>query len=584
MSHLLAHAKALRAQGRLVDALQMLFDAVATGAAAAPERELLVSILETVVLHTVDETSRRVLEQLCADDTLDAQAIARAVFGVIAATPPFVRLVALAQAPEDPELDAVEPAAEALCADPLVQGALRRVFVPEPNAERVMQLVRRALLARLSSGEACAPWHWPAVELIATTAWHGEYVWDEAPDEQAFVAAAAEHLEQWLQSIGTASAQSGAGEEHPAPPSPPSSLLMLYAMYRHLGTLPSWRALATVSPSAWDPAVAEGCRSLVARHVEERLEEQAGAAVLPSFGLSADEASRRVRAQYEQHPYPRWRSAPASARTSVASFITTLTGRQQRPDSTRLLIAGCGTGRQAVHTARSFPDADVLAFDLSLASLGYAVKRTRALGVANIRYLQGDLLAFEPRALPEPVPDFALISCSGVLHHLADPRAGWRRLVDALHPRGVMKIALYSTRARAGVAAARAVLAPRQLGDDDEAVRQARRLLLELPADHPARSVLDSPDFYSMGGCRDFVMHVQERSYTIPELATELEVLGLRFLGFQLPDAVVEQFRARFPAPVALRDLEAWDRFERDYPLTFFGMYQFWCERMDAAG
>ena len=154
--------------------------------------------------------------------------------------------------------------------------------------------------------------------------------------------------------------------------------------------------------------------------------------------------------------------------------------------------------------------------------MGDAVRRTQAIGVSAIRYRQGDLLAFDPRALPDPVPDFAIISCSGVLHHLADPRAGWRRLVDSLHPLGVMKIGLYSTHARAGIAAAREQLAPLQLGDDDNAVRQARRALLALPADHPARTVLTAQDFYSMGGCRDPVMHVQERSYNIPEIAEEL--------------------------------------------------------------
>lgn len=584
MSHVLARANALQTQGQLAEALQLLFDAVGGDANAMPERDALVSLLATVVLHTVNARARGVLVRLCEDDSIDVQSIALAILGVIATMPAFARLVELTEAPEDPELEEVEPAAEALCMDPLVQAFLVRAFISEPRAERVMRLVRRALLARLSSGDVGASWHWTAAALIAGTAWHGEYVWEESADEQAFVEAAAEHLEAWLHSMTAPGERTASAEELTAAhASPPSALLLLYGMYRHASKLPSWRALAAVAPAAWEPALAPACRSLVARHVEERLEEQACAVRLPSFGPSADDASRRVRAQYEYHPYPRWTTCPASAQTTVASFITTITGRQKRPDSTRILIAGCGTGRQAVHTARSFPDAEVLAFDLSLASLGHAVRRTQAIGVSSIRYLQGDLLAFAPRALPDPVPDFAIISCSGVLHHLADPRVGWRRLVDSLHPLGVMKIGLYSTHARAGVAAARELLAPLQLGDDDEAVRQARRALLALPADHPARSVLTAQDFYSMGGCRDLVMHVQERSYTIPEIAEELAVLGLRFLGFQVPDAVAAHFRRRFPAASAVRDLESWDRYEREHPLTFRGMYQFWCERVGAS-
>ena len=44
-----------------------------------------------------------------------------------------------------------------------------------------------------------------------------------------------------------------------------------------------------------------------------------------------------------------------------------------------------------------------------------------------------------------------------------------------------------------------------------------------------------------------------------------------------LPPAVMEQFRARFPAPGAELDLECWDRFEADHPDTFAAMYQLWC-------
>ena len=575
MPDLLAHVATLRSQGRLADALQLLFDATASGAASRPALETLLSMLETVVLHTVDARTRTTLVQLCRDETLDVQPIARAVLGVIASTPAFMHLAALAEGPAEPELDAVEPAAEALCADPLVQAVLTRMFVPEPQAERVLRLVRRALLARLSTGDSDAPWQWGAVALMATTAWHGEYAWDAEPDEVAFVEAAADHLEQWMHARCDPAPGTPPGSTAAEPP--PSAVLLLYAMYRHLGTLPSWRRLSLVPPAAWEPSLADACRNVVARHAQDRLDEEAAAGALPSFGLSADVVSQRVRTQYEHHPYPRWTTCPVGAQTTVAEFITALTGRQRGPDSTRLLIAGCGTGRQAVHTARSFVDADVTAFDLSLASLGYAVNQTQRLAISSIRYLQGDLLAFDPQALPEPVPDFALISCSGVLHHLADPLAGWRRLLASLHPLGMMKIGLYSTLARTGVQAAREVLASYQLGIDDGAVRQARRILLALPEGHPARTVLDSPDFYSLGGCRDFVMHVQERSYTIPELAAALKALDLRFLGFQLPDTVLAQFRSQFPDPTALRDLAAWDHFERTHPLTFFGMYQFWC-------
>ena len=43
---------------------------------------------------------------------------------------------------------------------------------------------------------------------------------------------------------------------------------------------------------------------------------------------------------------------------------------------------------------------------------------------------------------------FDIIESAGVLHHMADPVAGWRTLTNCLKPNGLMKIGLYSNLAR----------------------------------------------------------------------------------------------------------------------------------------
>jgi SAM-dependent methyltransferase len=196
----------------------------------------------------------------------------------------------------------------------------------------------------------------------------------------------------------------------------------------------------------------------------------------------------------------------------------------------------------------------------------------KQVGVDNVRFAHGDLLSMSaPDAL------FAIVSCSGVLHHLSDPLAGWRQLRHVLAPHGVMKIGLYSTAARASVHAARAVARDLGVTADDSGLRAVREALVALPALHPARGVLSFVDFFSLSGLRDLVMHVQERTYTIPEISDALEALQLRFLGFQLPQSVQMQFMAAHPAPEAVLSLDAWVSFERANPDTFVAMYQFWC-------
>ena len=156
---------------------------------------------------------------------------------------------------------------------------------------------------------------------------------------------------------------------------------------------------------------------------------------------------------------------------------------------------------------------------------------------------------------------------------------GWRKLVAVLAPDGVMKIGLYSTKARLAVEAARHFARDRQFATDDDGIRACRQAILALPVAHPARGVLAFTDFFSLSGCRDLVMHVQERTYSIPEIGECLKSLGLRFLRFQLPHDVHTQFAAGHPGDGATADLAAWDAFETAHPETFAAMYQFWCCR-----
>ncbi len=94
--------------------------------------------------------------------------------------------------------------------------------------------------------------------------------------------------------------------------------------------------------------------------------------------------------------------------TSVAGFIRELSGRSALPETLRLLVAGCGTGRPATHSARSFPDSRVSALDLSSVSLGYAARLTDGPGIGTVDFMQGDILALN--TLRE---QYAIIFCSG---------------------------------------------------------------------------------------------------------------------------------------------------------------------------
>ncbi len=187
-------------------------------------------------------------------------------------------------------------------------------------------------------------------------------------------------------------------------------------------------------------------------------------AVLPRLTQIDDATSRLVRNQYEENPYPRWVRMPQVERTTtIANYL-----RQKFPlaalrdggsgEIAEFLSAGCGTGQLALEIAQGVA-AHVLAVDLSLASLGYARRKAHELGLTGIEFAQADLL--ELSAIGR---SFDVVECSGVLHHMADPFAGWRALLSLLRPGGFMLVGLYSEAARRGIVEARQFIARQGYG------------------------------------------------------------------------------------------------------------------------
>lgn len=312
--------------------------------------------------------------------------------------------------------------------------------------------------------------------------------------------------------------------------------------------------------------------------VFEPFEEAQLAGALPTLHPIHNESSLAVQAQYELNPYPRWQTPPTPPKSALMSEFrrqfSLRTDAQPETGVARILVAGCGTGYEPIDIARRDNSVAITAIDLSRKSLAYAQRKAKAVECENIEFHHGDLLD-----LSRTQWEFDVIVCTGVLHHMEDPMAGWKTLRSKLAANGMMRISLYSAHARRAIQIAREHIQSRKLQGTVEDIRLMRQWILNDARDPELEPLKTSDDFYNMSGCRDLLFHVQEQQFTLPEIQSALDELNLRFCGFDFGDAsILNAFSAQNPAPGATLDLTVWDLFEQANPRTFSGMYQFWCE------
>jgi len=283
-----------------------------------------------------------------------------------------------------------------------------------------------------------------------------------------------------------------------------------------------------------------------------------------------------VREQYEEFPYPRWKTLPVFDPEDKSGLVAYGDKKDflAKP-GLQILLAGCGTGQEPLALARAFPQAEILAVDLSTSSLAYAVRKAAEYKISNVMFRQGDILQ-----LGKLNRTFDCIFSSGVLHHMQDPMKGWRVLCDLLKPGGQMRIALYSMHARRHILTAREVIAREGYGVDADSMRSFRRKSTHLLDVETLANLRGFNDYYSLPMYRDLLFHVQEENIDIPELAKRLETLDLIFDGFSIDDVqIVRNYLSLYPDDKQALSFERWDVVEKKYPDTFRSMYQFWCRK-----
>ena len=452
----------------------------------------------------------------------------------------------------------------ALADDELLRCLLESTPMWDVQLERVLTEARVALLERAAADTASGETEDAAIAFycaLARQCFINEYIFACGDDELQTAKRLRDRLAAALASDATI----------------PALWIPAVAAYVPLNSLPgAEKLLERASSASWPAAVA----GVLTQQVSEPREELDLRAAIPRLTDIDDSVSLLVRQQYEENPYPRWaRTISDLIPKTVDQYFRTRFHAPSfrelgKSSDVEMLIAGCGTGQHPFQSALTFSGVQILAVDLSLASLAYALRKSRTAGLTNVDYAQADILK-----LGSIGRTFDLIEASGVLHHMADPMEGWRSLLSLLRPRGLMHLGFYSELGRADVLAARRFIAERGYGSSADDIRRSRQELLAVSDRPPYHNILGFSDFSSTSGCRDLLFHVQEHLLTLPAIKAFLAEHDLEFLGFDLTPQQTQDFRRNFSDDNAIVDLDLWHIFETENPATFRSMYQFWVQK-----
>jgi SAM-dependent methyltransferase len=446
----------------------------------------------------------------------------------------------------------------------LFQAILQHTVIVGSEWEIFLTLIRRNILLDWQSEIPAKAVEIPFLLALASQCFNNEYIYAVSTAESQELINLKSDLDTWLKNN-----QITLSDEFIAK-------LATFSMYQPLHTLDGVWELLKIPENNWLFPI----KTLIKSQLKDYQEEQEIKTTIKCITNQFDGVSLAVKTQYEENPYPRWLSVNLNFPQNLSSYLGYLLPQVKLPDFTekpiKILEAGCGTGRQAIGWASLLNDTEILAIDLSACSIAYAIRKARELGIFNISFQQGDILG-----LSNLDRRFPIIISTGVLHHLENPVSGWKILVDLLQPLGLMKIGLYSQKARIAVNAAREFIQSQGLQNTAADMRKGRQELLQLPPDHPAKEVTEYRDFYNLSDCRDLLFHVQEHQFTLPRVADILADLGLKFVGFEFRNPQIKNnYQEMFPEDSAMTNLLFWDKFEETYPSTFGGMYNFWCQKI----
>jgi len=249
------------------------------------------------------------------------------------------------------------------------------------------------------------------------------------------------------------------------------------------------------------------------------------------INVAQDAVESTVVGMYNRHPFPSFKDKLTYAERRMELRLLCCGITREDYVNKQVLDAGCGTGEYSSWFASH--GANVTGIDLSEASLREASNYVESRGLKNVQFQRRSVLKTD---LPDAKYD--LVYCTGVLHHTADPFAGFVELCRVLRPGGKILISLYTSLGKQ-TRKLRWIVAGWLGGTNlNQRVKWGRRLFPFV-----ARRELSASRHHPESGLYDYFAIPCESHHRVGEILHWLDHEHLKFMG-TFPPTHLKDFRS----------------------------------------
>ena len=250
---------------------------------------------------------------------------------------------------------------------------LQKTILTENNLEKTLTIIRREILLKKNNDNYLKNEnHKNFVISLAEQCWLNEYIWFETKNEFTEIKILKEKIEKDFK-INELE-------------------IAILACYLPLNSLDkiNARLINYVSDNAY-------FNDLINLQLKEPIKEIELKKDIKSISQFKNKISKEVRKQYETNPYPRWRYCNQLYAINLEHDLNyqirpNKLNFEKKTEKIDILLAGCGTGKHLINIGK-YDNSNILAIDLSLASIAYAKRKVKEFNYSNIKFLHTDIKA-----------------------------------------------------------------------------------------------------------------------------------------------------------------------------------------------